>query len=93
MLLALFSGGAGATRLRIKRDRRIRKSFRGSQETSLALARIMFRQHASRESDMPRAKATTRASWAERLFVSASTLAFTVLMGAVAMGAWRLGHF
>ena len=42
---------------------------------------------------MPTAKATPRATWAERLFVSASTLAFTVLMGAVAMGAWRVGHF
>ncbi|HEY2483462.1 MAG TPA: hypothetical protein VGI30_14890 [Caulobacteraceae bacterium] len=43
---------------------------------------------------MPRArpKATAKAPWAERLFVSASTLTFTALMAAVVAGL-QLGRF
>ena len=40
----------------------------------------------------PAAKPRTTAAWAERLFVSVSTIAFTALMGAVLM-ALQLGRF
>jgi hypothetical protein len=40
----------------------------------------------------PAAKPRTTAAWAERVFVSASTLAFATLMGAVVM-ALQLGRF